>query len=192
MHHKSKSNFSQDAVYWITLVRAQEKELQFWQTRSHIIIVHDAVPADCMGNVVCQKEYKTKNERLSTPRPAPKIVLKSAWKSRQQRSNPKVTQQITKTPEASGNRCEVLSYLLREKSMNSKLISELKELHMVQYWNFKKRWPKFKNWWTSYELDTMPNRSLPRLGRGENPTGSAQNPEIQFENREILNCMSWE
>ena len=76
--------------------------------------------------------------------------------------------------------------------MNSKLISELKEHHMMQYWNFKKRWPKFKNWWTSYELDTMPTRSLPSLGRVENPTGSAKNPEIQFENWEILHCMSWE
>ena len=33
-------------MYWIHLSRAQEKGLQFWQTRSHAIIVHDSVPAD--------------------------------------------------------------------------------------------------------------------------------------------------
>ena len=39
----------QDAVYWIRLARAQEKGLQFWQTRSLAIHVHESVPG-CIGN----------------------------------------------------------------------------------------------------------------------------------------------
>ena len=42
----------QDAIHWIHLARAQEKELQFWQTRSRGIAVHDTVPTDCVENVV--------------------------------------------------------------------------------------------------------------------------------------------
>ena len=34
VHYHSKRNNTQDAVYWISLARAQEKGLQFWQTRS--------------------------------------------------------------------------------------------------------------------------------------------------------------
>ena len=79
VHYHSKWRPRQAAVFWIHLARAQEKGLQFWQTRSHAVIVHDSVPADCIEKVVCQKAYRTSYERLSTPRPAPMIVLKSAW-----------------------------------------------------------------------------------------------------------------
>ena len=40
----SGTNISQDAVYWVTLEKAQDKGLQFWQTRSHTIILSDSVP----------------------------------------------------------------------------------------------------------------------------------------------------
>ena len=42
------------------------------------------MPADCIYKVISQKEERTLIERLSTPRPAPKVVLKSAWQSQQQ------------------------------------------------------------------------------------------------------------
>ena len=40
--------------------------------------------------------------------------------------------QATKNHQASGNRCEVLSHLLRKKSLNFKSTSELKELHKME------------------------------------------------------------
>ena len=46
----------QDAVYWINLARAQEKGLQFWQTRSRATFVHNAVLADCICKVISQKK----------------------------------------------------------------------------------------------------------------------------------------
>ena len=46
--------------------------------------------------------------------------------------------------------------------------------------------------WTSCELDTKPNRSLTIWERQENSTSSAKHQNVQFENWEILNCMSWE
>ena len=42
-HCKNKWKVSQEAVYWVKLENAQEKGLQFWQTRSHAIILHDSV-----------------------------------------------------------------------------------------------------------------------------------------------------
>ena len=56
VHHHSKWKSRQDAVYWINLARAQEKGLQFWQTRSHAIIVDTSVPADCIYKVVSQQK----------------------------------------------------------------------------------------------------------------------------------------
>ena len=80
LHCKSKWKFSHGAVNWIHLARAQEKGLQFWQTRSHATIVHDSVPADCIEKVLSENGDKTLYQRLSMLRPAPKIVLKDVWK----------------------------------------------------------------------------------------------------------------
>ena len=72
--------------------------LQFWQTRSHATIVCISVPADCIDKVISQKGERTLYERLSTPGPAPKRVLKSAWQSQQQQQ-----QQDTSESSASGS-----------------------------------------------------------------------------------------
>ena len=50
--------------------------------------------------------------------------------------------------------------LLRKREIHSKLISEFKEFHKMQYLKIKKDCPKFKKWLTSCELETKPNRSL--------------------------------
>ena len=51
--------------------------------KSQIIIVHDPVPADCTEKVVCLPGDRILFERIPTPRPAPKIVLKNAWEVEQ-------------------------------------------------------------------------------------------------------------
>ena len=40
-HYCSKWRHDQDAAYWIKLKRAQDWGLQFWQTRSYAILVHN-------------------------------------------------------------------------------------------------------------------------------------------------------
>ena len=79
VHHKAQWKHSQDAVCRIHLAMAQEKGLTFWQTGSHAIYVLDSVPPDCIEKVVSEKDEKTLCQRLSTPRPAPRIILKNAW-----------------------------------------------------------------------------------------------------------------
>ena len=76
VHYHSEWKTRQDVVHWIILARAQDKGLQFWQTRSHAMIVCSSVPPDSIYKVISQKGERTLIERLSTPRPAPKMVLK--------------------------------------------------------------------------------------------------------------------
>ena len=76
VHFYSKYKPHQHVVYWTHQVREQEKGLEFWQTRSHVIILYDS--ADCIEKVVSLQGEKTLNQRVSTPRPAPKIVHKDA------------------------------------------------------------------------------------------------------------------
>ena len=61
--------------------------LTFWQTRSQAIIVHDSVPPDCIEKVISEKGEKTWNQRLSTPRPAPRNILKNARSGHQQQQH---------------------------------------------------------------------------------------------------------
>ena len=64
--------------------KAQEKGLQFWQTRSHAIFLYDSVPADCIEKVVSlQGDKFFSNQRVSTPRSGLE-VLKDAWQLTQQ------------------------------------------------------------------------------------------------------------
>ena len=72
------------------------KDCKFWQTRSNAVIVFNSVPTDCIYKVISQKGERTLFQRLSTPRPAPKIVLKSARQPQQQ--------QDTSESSASGTR----------------------------------------------------------------------------------------
>ena len=72
---------------WIKLSWAQDQGLQFWQTKSHAIIAHGPVPTDL--HLLISKteiEYCSKDSQTldSTPRPAPKVSLKSNWHSQQQ------------------------------------------------------------------------------------------------------------
>ena len=88
-----------DAVYWINypeiLSRAQDRGLQFWQTKSHAIIVHSSVSADRIYRVISQSGDRILFERLSTPRPAPKVKLKSNWHSQQQQQQQSICEDVS-------------------------------------------------------------------------------------------------
>ena len=47
-HYHSHCKRNQDVVYCIKFSRAQDQGLQFWQTKSHAIIVRSPVPANCI------------------------------------------------------------------------------------------------------------------------------------------------
>ena len=126
VHYHSHWKRSQDAVHWIKLSRAQDQGLQVWQTKSHAII-----GADCICKVISQNGDRILFERLSTPRPAPKVTLKSNWQSRQQQQQQQsICDDVTSTRRlvretsgvaqrmiklVQGDLYEILSQLLRKK-----------------------------------------------------------------------------
>ena len=68
----------EDAIHWINFGKAQDKGIQFGQTRSHAIILYDSLPADCIERVVSTERAAILYQRISTPRPLSKIVLQEA------------------------------------------------------------------------------------------------------------------
>ena len=83
VHYKPVWNPCQDAVYWIHLGRAQEKGTAFWQSKSHAIFAFSTFPPDCIERDLTTRRM-TIYQRSSTPRPAPRTVLKSTWHEQQQ------------------------------------------------------------------------------------------------------------
>ena len=71
----------QDAVYWVDINLAIQKELTFYQTRSNAIILQETLPAFCIPKVVRLKTGEFLYEKVyMSPRPPPKISLKHEWK----------------------------------------------------------------------------------------------------------------
>ena len=52
VHCHSHWRNDQNAVYWVELSRAQDLGLQFGQTKSNVIMVHQSVPFRCTDRVV--------------------------------------------------------------------------------------------------------------------------------------------
>ena len=71
----------QDAVIWVDINLAIEKELTFYQTRSNAIILRETLPAHCIPKVVKLKTGEVLYEKVyMSSRPPPKISLKHEWK----------------------------------------------------------------------------------------------------------------
>ena len=60
----------QNTVLWWNLKLAQEKGLQYYQTRSHAIVLYDTLPAASIEKVVCMK---TQDELYQKVRLTPRL-----------------------------------------------------------------------------------------------------------------------
>ena len=70
VHYHNKWRLRQDAVYSFNLARAQDKGLQFWQTRSHATIVCSSVTAYCIFKAISPKrceDFYLKDSRRFVP-----------------------------------------------------------------------------------------------------------------------------
>ena len=61
-------------VYWCKLMLAQEKGLQFYQTRSHAVVLYDTLPAEFIEKVICMKPKEQLYQRASA---RPRFVLRT-------------------------------------------------------------------------------------------------------------------
>ena len=65
----------QNTVLWCNLKLAQGKGLQFYQTRSHAVVLHNTLPAACIEKAVCMTTQDELYQKIrSTPR-VPRVVL---------------------------------------------------------------------------------------------------------------------
>ena len=56
---------------------AQERGLQFYQTRSHAVVLYNTLPAACTEKAVCMKPEDELYQKVRLTSRAPRVVLKS-------------------------------------------------------------------------------------------------------------------
>ena len=84
----------QDAVYWVDTDLAIRKGLTFNQTRSNAIILQGTLPAHCIPKVVRLKTGEVLYEKACmSPRPPPKISIRSLGSTVDQQPEGKVVRQ---------------------------------------------------------------------------------------------------
>ena len=87
MHYHSNWKHYQDTVSWIKMSRAQDQGLQFWQTKSTAILVHDHVLADCIYRVISHNSpLPTLPPHTHTPSPLKPIA--SIWTTSPRSTSP--------------------------------------------------------------------------------------------------------
>ena len=77
MPYKNTWKRFQNTGFWCNLELAQKRGLQFYQTRSHAVVLYNTLPAACIEKAVCMKNTDELHHRIRlTPR-VPRVVLKS-------------------------------------------------------------------------------------------------------------------
>ena len=102
VHCHSHWRNDQNAVYWVELSRAQDLRLQFGQTKSNVIIVHQSVPFRCIDRVVHDNGGRITFQRILTPRPGPKVTLRDTWIPQQQQKKQQHQPQSSESGNCSG------------------------------------------------------------------------------------------
>ena len=74
----------QNAENWCNLKLAQERGLQFYQTRSHEIVLYDTVPAVCIEKAVCVKTKEELHQEVRLTLRLSLVVLEANLHSGQQ------------------------------------------------------------------------------------------------------------
>ena len=74
--YKNTWKHFQDTVFWCNLKLAQQRGLQFYQTRSNAVILHDTLPAEFIERAICMKTKDQLYQRESVI-PRPRVVLRA-------------------------------------------------------------------------------------------------------------------
>ena len=77
-HARVLGNALKIQCFWCNLKLAQERDLQFYRTRSNAVVLYDTLPAACIEKAVCMK---TTDELYQKVRLTPKV-----FKSKSQHS----------------------------------------------------------------------------------------------------------
>ena len=87
--YKNTWRVHQNKVFWCNLKLAQRKGLEFYQTRSHAIVLFNTLPAICIEKVVHMKTGEDLHCKVHPSRRLPRVVLTpNSQYGRQDLSNP--------------------------------------------------------------------------------------------------------
>ena len=75
--YKNTWKHHQNAVFWCGLNLAQEKGLQFYQTRSHVVVLYSTLPAGCIKKAVRMKTRDELHGKVRLNLRLPRVVFKS-------------------------------------------------------------------------------------------------------------------
>ena len=74
--YKNTGRPHQNTVHWCNLKLAQKKGLQFYQTRSHAIVLYKTLPAICIEKAVCMKTGEELYHKVYQSPRLPRVTLK--------------------------------------------------------------------------------------------------------------------
>ena len=77
MPYKNTWKRVQNAVCWCNLKLAQERGLQFYQTGSHAVVLHNTLFAACIEKAVCMETTDELYQKVRLTPKVPRVVLKS-------------------------------------------------------------------------------------------------------------------
>ena len=75
--HKNTWKCLQNEILWCNLKLAQERGLQFYQTRSQAVVLYKTLPAACIEKAVCMKTQDELYQKVRSTPSVPRVVLKS-------------------------------------------------------------------------------------------------------------------
>ena len=121
----------QNTVYWCKLKLAQKKGLQFYQTRSHAIVLYNTLPAICIEKAVCMKTKEELFHKVCQSPRLPRVILKPNSQSGQQdqldqegrKSTTRAHRELTGKPAAVTSTVEYRAYF-NLRSNNKTRIAE--------------------------------------------------------------------
>ena len=108
----------QNTVYWCNFKLAQKRGLQFYQTRSHAIVLCNTLPAICIEKAVCMKTEEDLFHKVHQSPRVPRIALKPVDNKInliKKQENPQTTtahrKEVTEKPVAVASITGFLTYL---------------------------------------------------------------------------------
>ena len=76
-HTRILGNAFKIQYFWCNLKFAQERSLQFYQTRSHAVVLYNTLPAACIEKAVCMKTEDELHKKVRLTQRVLRVVLKS-------------------------------------------------------------------------------------------------------------------
>ena len=169
-HTKNTCKHFQDTVFWCNLKLAQQKALQFYQTRSNAVLLYDTLPAGFFEKAICMKTKDELYQRESVvlrPRVVLKLIRKVVhkiylYRKQDHLGNRNKMRRATGKPQATLLTTEYLVYRSTVKLQDARRQNNVTKLiEMFEKHQHKEQF--FKDVWTTASWARLTRRPSPSL-----------------------------